>query len=119
MSDINAMVQDFERSRVQLAAIEQQGQSLRVQVQVLDETLKELKESKETKVYKAVGNILLLSDRKKVEREIADQKESLELRVKTVKKQEDVLLEKLKKLKSEIESAQKPKSKEAKEPEEE
>jgi len=107
MTDLNNMVQEFERSRVQLATIENQNQSLKIQSQVITEALKELEETKEEKVYKAVGNILILSDAKKVQEGLEKQKETLELRLKTMKKQEEVAIEKLNKLKSEIESAQK------------
>ena len=67
----------------------------------------ELKDTKEKKVYKAVGNILIQTDTKKMEKELSDQKETVDLRIKTVKKQEEAMLEKLNKLKSEIEAAQK------------
>lgn len=105
MADMTKAIQDFERGRVQLSAIEGQGQSLAVQSQVMAEALKELKETKEKKVYKAVGNILILTDTKRVEKELAEQKETIDLRVKTVKKQEEAMLDKLNKLKAEIEAS--------------
>src|SRR3989344_5540402 len=117
MTDVNKAIGEFERSRVQLSAIENQSQSLSIQSQVLDEALKELKDSKEKKVYKAVGNILILNDVKKVEKELSEQKETVDLRLKTVKKQEDAMLDKLNKLKSEIEAAQKGEGKDKKEEE--
>ena len=109
MTDLNKAIQEFERSRVQLAGVEGQVQNLRIQSKVIEEALKELGESKEDKVYKAVGNILILSDAKKVESELKEQKETVDLRFKTVKKQEETMLDKLNKLKVEIESAQSPK----------
>ncbi len=107
MEDINKAIQDFERSRVQLSAIEGQGQSLAIQAQVLGEALKELQETKEKKVFKAVGNILILTDVRRMEKELSEQKETIDLRQKTVKKQEESLMEKLNKLKAEIEALQK------------
>ncbi len=107
MADMNRAIQEFERSRVSLSAIESQAQSLGMQGKMLTEALKELGETKEKKAYKAVGSILILTDVKKMEKELAEQKESIDLRVKTVKKQEEAMLEKLNKLKSEIESEQK------------
>ena len=107
MIDMNKSIQEFERSRAQLGAIENQLQAITMQQQVLEEALKELRDTKEKKVYKAVGNILVLSDVKKVEKETQDQKETLDLRLKTVKKQEEATLDKLNKLKAEIESMQK------------
>ena len=112
MADLNRSIQEFERSRAQLSSLESQVQGLGMQRHVMDEAIKELKDTKEKKVYKAVGNILVLSDTKKVEKELSEQKETLELRLKTVKKQEEAMLDKLNKLKAEIESAQKGASKE-------
>ncbi|VVC00015.1 Prefoldin subunit beta [uncultured archaeon] len=107
MADLNKSIQEFERGRAQLGAIESQIQAITLQSQVAEEALKELKDTKEKKVYKAVGNILILSDTKKVEKELSDQKETLDLRLKTVKKQEEATLDKLNKLKAEIEATQK------------
>ena len=107
MSDMNKAIQEFERGRAQLSAIESQGQSLTIQSQILGDALAELKDTKEKKVYKAVGNILILTDVKKVEKELSEQKETVDLRQKTVKKQEEAMLDKLNKLKSEIEAEQK------------
>ena len=107
MSEINKLIQDFERSRVQLGAIENQVQTLTVQSKVVGEAISELKDTKEKKVYKAVGNILILSDVSKVKKELEDQKETIDLRLKTVKKQEENILDKLNTLKSEIESMNK------------
>jgi len=115
MEDMNKTIQEFERSRVQLAAIENQSQSMKIQSQVITEALEELKNSKEDKVYKAVGNILILSNAKKVEKDLSDQKETIDLRAKTLKKQEENITDKLNKLKIEIEKAQKPEEEEKKE----
>ena len=113
MADMNKSIQEFEKGRVQLAVIENQMQNLQVQTKALEEALDELKGSKEEKVYKAVGSILILSDSKKVEKELKEQKETIDLRIKSVKKQEDAMMDKLNKLKVEIEASQRPKSEEA------
>ncbi|PIN85406.1 MAG: hypothetical protein COV47_02275 [Candidatus Diapherotrites archaeon CG11_big_fil_rev_8_21_14_0_20_37_9] len=118
MENINKLIQDFERTRVQLGALESQSQSLKVQSSVLGEAVKELEETKEKKVYKAIGNILILTNVSKVKKELSDQKESLDLRVKTVKKQEETTLNKLNTLKSEIEDFQKGSKDEKKDKEE-
>ena len=115
MEEMNKLIQDFERSRMQLGALENQSQSLTMQSKVMDEALKELGETKEKKVYKAVGNILILSDTDKVKKELKEQKETVDLRVKTVKKQEQTTIDKLNSLKIEIESMQKGEGEKAKE----
>ena len=107
MAEYNRTIQEFEKSRLQLSAIEGQAQNLSMQSKILEDALKELSETKEKKVYKVVGNIRILTDVKKMEKELGEQKESIDLRTKTVKKQEEAMLDKLNKLKTEIERAQK------------
>ncbi|HZX19914.1 MAG TPA: prefoldin subunit [archaeon] len=115
MDDMNKTIQEFERSRMQLAGIESQARNLEIQSQVLDEAIKELDKSKQDKVYKAVGNILIQADAKEVAKDLKEQKETLDLRAKTVKKQEQTITDKLNKLKTEIEASQKEKGKGVKE----
>ena len=107
MADQNMQqnVQEFERNRAQLMAITNQRKQFELQANAFTAALAELKGTKEKKVYKAVGNILILSDAKKVEKELSDQKESSEVRMKSLQKQEDALVDKLNKLKSVLEKA--------------
>lgn len=98
---------EFERSRQQLMSISAQKQQFQLQGSATGAALEELKKTKEKKVYKAVGNILILSGVTAVAKELEEQKESGELRVKTLQKQEDSIIEKLNKLKVKIEQAQK------------
>ncbi len=95
---------EFNRMRQQLGALTAQMQQLQLQSDTLKTALEELKQSKEEKVYKAVGNILVLKKSKDVEKEIKENKESTDLRVKTLKKQEESSVQKLNKLRSKIES---------------
>lgn len=94
---------EFERGRNQLAGISAQKQQVQLQVEGITETLAELNESKEKTVFKAVGSVLLSKNIADVKKELADQKESLELRLKTVAKQESLLVDKLNKIKSKLE----------------
>lgn len=109
-NDLQQKVLEFERNRNQLLGISAQKQQLQVQGQTIKVTLEELDKTKEKQVYKAVGNILILSDASKVKKELKEKDESIDLRIKTLQKQEESLVNKLNKLKSEIESAQKPAS---------
>ncbi|MBU2260194.1 prefoldin subunit beta [Patescibacteria group bacterium] len=106
--DIQQTFAEFERGRAQLMNVSAQRQQMQVQSTALAASLEALGKTTEKKVYKAVGNILILSDTAKVKKELADQKESTELRLKTVQKQEDALVEKMNKLRERIEAAQNP-----------
>ena len=106
-NELQESLMDFERNRVQLLNVSAQKQQLQAQGTTLGAALDELDGTKEKKVYKAVGNILILADVSKVKKELKDQKESVDLRVKTLQKQEDTLIDKLNKLKANIEASQK------------
>ncbi len=104
MADIREKIMEFERQRQALVNISMQKQQLESSLLGIDKTLEELGNTNEEKVYKAVGNILVLRDKKEVQKELEDTKETTALRVKTVEKQEKSLLDKLNGLRSEIEA---------------
>jgi len=108
MAEINkSKVAEFERNRAQLFNVSSQKQQMQIQRMTLKQALEELAKTKEKKVFKAVGNILIQSDTAKVKKELQEKKESLDLRLKTVEKQEESLINKLNKIKSELEGSAK------------
>jgi prefoldin beta subunit len=96
-------IMQFEQSRNQLMSVSAQKQQFRAQSITLEKALEELGKTTEKKVYKAVGNILILSDTQEAKKELQETKETLDLRIKTLQKQEDVLVQKLNKLRHQIE----------------
>lgn len=98
-------IADFERNRNQLMALSSQKQQLQMQSVTLEKSIDELGKTAEKKVYKAVGNILILSDVTDTKKELSDAKETIDLRLKTVQKQEDATIAKLNALRSKIEGA--------------
>ena len=103
--EIQKSLMEFERSRGQLMQVSQQKQQMQFQLSVIKKTLEELNSTEEKKVYQAIGNIMILKDVKAVKKDLQEQKETLDVRVKTVQKQEDALIDKLNKLKADIEAA--------------
>ena len=97
---------EFERHRNQLMGVSSQKQQLELQAEALKQALEELKATKEEKVYKAVGSIMIQKPTKDIQKELDEQRDSVELRIKTMQKQEDILIDKLNKLKAVIEKAQ-------------
>jgi len=119
MVEVNqAKLVEFERNRAQLMNVSAQKQQLQIQNMTLKQALEELGKTKEKKVFKAVGNILIQSETTKVKKELEEKKKSVDLRLKTVQKQEDSLINKLNKIKSEIESGSKPEETKAEKKEE-
>lgn len=119
MANIQQSISEFERGRAQLASISAQKQQLAVQAEALTNSIEELKKTKEEKVYKFAGSIMLLAPASEVLKDLESRKESVDLRLKTVEKQENIIVDKLNKLKSEIEKAQSPKGKQKNEDESE
>jgi chaperonin cofactor prefoldin len=101
---------DFERQRNQLMQLSNQKQQLQFQHKLLKETLDELSKTKEEKAYKAVGNILILSPVEEIKKDLEKQIQAIDLRIKTVQKQEDISIDKMNKLKRKIESSEKEKT---------
>ncbi|MBI4053446.1 MAG: prefoldin subunit [Candidatus Diapherotrites archaeon] len=94
---------EFERNRAQLMNVSAQKQQLQFQSDTLGSALEELAKTGEKKVYKAVGNILVLSEVDKVKKELSEEKETSDLRVKSLLKQEENIVAKLNRIKAQIE----------------
>ncbi|MDO8634133.1 MAG: prefoldin subunit [archaeon] len=108
MANVSQSISEFERGRAQLAGISAQKQQLSIQAESLGASIEEIKKTKEEKVYKFAGPIMLLAPTQDVLVDLESRKESVDLRLKTVEKQENILVDKLNKLKSEIEKTQPP-----------
>lgn len=98
---------DAEKKLGQLQLLEQSMQNLLMQKQQfqlqqveIESALKELEKTKEA--YKIVGNIMVLSKKEDLDAELSSKKEVIELRIKTMEKQEGQLREKASKLQSEV-----------------
>ena len=102
------MTRTQEEKIQELQLIEQNFQTLLLQKQKfqtqlleIDNALNELKTAKR-EVYKIIGTIMVESDREKLLEDLNSQKEILELRIKNIEKQENLIKEKESKLQSEI-----------------
>ena len=90
-----------------LQMIEQQMQTMGMQRQQfqsqlfeLENALKEIKTSSQT--YKIIGNIMVLSEKDKLEKELKQKKEIVDLRIQNLEKEEKKLKDKAKKLQEEL-----------------
>ena len=102
------MKQETEEQIEQLHLIEQniqnislQKQNFQAQLLEIENSLEELKKSKE-KVYKIVGSIMVLSDKNDVEKYLNSKKEIIDLRIKNLEKQEDKFKEKINQIQQEV-----------------
>ena len=83
-----------------LQALMAQKQNIQVQLMEADSALKELSGAGEA--YKIVGNVMILSDKKKLEKELNEKKETAELRIKTLEKQEASTRERAESIQKEV-----------------
>jgi len=96
-------IMEFERNRQQLINVSMQKQQFQMQLSALEAALAELKESSEEKVFKIIGPIMIEKNSKDMKKELEEAKESIDLRIKTLTKQEELLIKTLNKLKAKIE----------------
>ena len=90
-------LQMFEQS---LQSFLGQKQQFQVQLVEIESALSELDNT--DKAYKIVGNIMVESDKNELKSDLQSKREMLELRIKTMEKQEAQVREKASKLQSEI-----------------
>ncbi len=99
-----AQMQELQR---QASMVMQQRQQLELGVRELDRTIDALgKTAEDAPIYRSVGNLLIRTkDKGVLESELKDEKETAEVRLETVKRQENRLKERLTSLQKELEAA--------------
>jgi prefoldin beta subunit len=97
----------------QFQQLQQQAQALMTQRQQLELLLKETEHALEelqrlpadAVVYRSVGGLLVRADKKEVEQRLSEEKETLDLRVKTVARQQDRVIERLREMQEKLDQA--------------
>jgi len=107
-----SMILEFERNRQVLGTVSAQKQQVAFQLEMINASLEEIAKTKEKTVYKVVGNVLFLKDIKEMDKELKEKKESTDLRLKTLEKQEENLLKKLNSIRAKVEGVGKEESEE-------
>ena len=92
-----AQLQLYEQGLQNILMQKQQFQSQSLEI---DSALKELETTKEA--YKIVGNIMVASKKEDLKKDLESKKETSNLRIKTLEKQENQIREKAKKLQEEV-----------------
>src|SRR3989338_10147608 len=101
------MDKETEEGIQQLQLLEQnlqnflmQKQQFQAQLIEIDSALEELKDNKEA--YKIIGNIMVKTSKEELEKDLKNKKEMIELRIKTLEKQEDKIQERSKKIQEDV-----------------
>ncbi len=102
-----AITKEVEQKINQLQILEQsistlvaQKQQFQMQIVEIESALSELE--KTDTAYKIVGNVMVLSEKEGLKKELTDKKDITELRVKNLEKQETRIKEKTTKMQSEV-----------------
>ena len=104
---IQNQLSQFEQVRQQLQLLSTQRVQVESQVRELDNALTELnKTTKNSIVYKKVGNLFVkIDDKKDLKKDMNEQKETFDVRVKTLERQEKQLKDRYTDLQKEISKA--------------
>jgi len=103
-----------EEKQKEILALYQQYQALLVEIESLkiknkeiEEVLEELNKSNKNEAYKLVGNVLIKKTKDELIKELNDEKEIVELRLKSLEKSKQKIEEKLKEYKKVLEEKNK------------
>lgn len=94
-------IQDLQILEQNMQNLLMQKQAFLMETSETENALEELKKSGE-EVYKIIGQIMIKSKKGEVEKDLKHKKEILDLRVKSIEKQEEIIKEQLTKKREEI-----------------
>jgi prefoldin beta subunit len=101
MTDEN-IEQEYLILQQQLRNVLIQKETIKLQIAEIDSALSELEKTKEEKVYKVVGNVMIKKSKEEVEKELKEGKEDLQIRVESLEKIEKDLIEKIKNIEEKL-----------------
>ena len=95
---------ELQTFQQQMQTVLIQKETLNIQNMEIDKALEELKKVKNEDVFKAVGPILIKSEKKELEKELNEKKETIDLRLKSLQKQENRMKERLEESQKKLEA---------------
>jgi len=100
-------LQQAQRLQAELENIVAQRYQLEISLKEVEKSLEELEKVDEnTPIYKSVGSILVKAKSKEeVKKELEDKKDTLEIRIKAIKRQQELLQKKYEEIQREFASA--------------
>ena len=94
---------ELQTFQQQTQTVLMQKETLSIQNMEIDKALEELGKIQHDDVYKVVGPILIKSTKKELTKELNDKKETIDIRLKSLQKQETRLKDKLKETQEKLE----------------
>jgi prefoldin beta subunit len=111
MDEISPQLQNkiaqFQQMQQQIQVLSSQKFQLEAQLKDIEKAVSELEKiSDDTPIYRSVGSLLVKAeDRDTLEKELAEKKETLDIRIKALDRQEKHLMEKYQSLQQELTQA--------------
>jgi len=106
MESTDKKIQEIQILEQNLHNVLLQKQNFQIEISETQNALEELEISGE-ETYKIIGQLMLKSDKEKMKKELTDKQETLELRIKTLEKQENEMVKRIGNLREEIMSSMK------------
>lgn len=106
-NDPNVLVAQFQMMQQQLQQMLMQKESLNVAVMEIDRAVAELERSKDGEAYKITGSIMVRKPVAELKKELAESKEDIEVRVKSMDAAEKRLTDRLIELQGKLKSLMK------------
>jgi prefoldin beta subunit len=97
----NNKIEEMQILEQNLQSLLYQKQAFQMELSETQASKKEIEEAKDD-VFKIVGQLMIKSDKKKVLDDLSSKEKLLELRIKSIEKQENSMMEKLEVLKEEV-----------------
>lgn len=101
MADVSEKIQEMQLLEQSLQQILMQRQAFQMEISETTNALEEIKKAGD-EIFKIVGQLMIKTEKKKTQDELENKKKVLDLRVKTLEKQEKTITEKLQKLQQEV-----------------
>ena len=100
-------IAQFQQLQQQIQVLSSQKFQLEAQLRDTERAISELeKTSNDTPIYKSVGSLLVKADnRESVEKELSEKKETIDIRIKALDRQEKHLMEKYQTMQQELSQA--------------
>lgn len=100
--EMQEKILEFQETQQQARIVLTQKYQLDMQLKETKNAIEELGKLEKTEVHKAIGNILIKAPKEEVLKELKEREETLDIRLKTLEKQEAKLREKLNTLQDRI-----------------
>jgi prefoldin beta subunit len=101
MNNQDNKIEEMQILEQNLQSLLYQKQAFQMELSETQSSIKEVEEAKDD-VFKIVGQLMIKSDKKKVLDDLSNKEKLLELRIKSIEKQENSFLEKIEALKEEV-----------------